>query len=213
MENNTGVKHDLLEIKPQVGVSGLWSLKSPYTSLVDPNVEYTCIAVNNISGMIAQGLDPKKDIYLANGDTEDNYLLDEQSNRCIIQLQSGSGTIVTVPNSAVNLIPQVNGINYISVVLGVSLSVIPDYLDLESLKTNISNLVLKSLGVKSTVFETIVGGNIIIDHDKHKLINDSRSAIVANSTNDLLENMNLKEENRQLRNKLTALEQYIKSTL
>jgi hypothetical protein len=211
--HNTGVKHDTTEVTPYVGMTGLWSLKTPYNNLIDTKVEYTCISVNNISGMIAQGLDPKKDIYIANGDTEANYLLDQQKNRCIIQLQSGTGVIVTVPNSALNKLPTADGVNYVSLVLGMSLSIIPDSLDLTSLKNKMSDLVLKEIGVKSTVFQSIMGGSIVLDHTKHKQIETARRAIVANNTNTLLQNEQLKEQVLFLSNKVTMLENYIKSNL
>lgn len=210
--HNTGVKHDTLEVTPYVGMTGLWSLKAPYSNLIDTKVEYTCISVNNISGMIAQGLDPKKDIYIASGDTEANFILDQQNNRCIVQLQAGTGVIVTVPNSALNKLPTADGVNYVSLVLGISLSIIPESLDLSTLKDKISQLVLKEIGVKSTVFQSIMGGSIVLDHSKHEQIETARAAIVANSSNTLLENEQLKTQVQALANKVTMLENYIKNS-
>jgi hypothetical protein len=211
INNNTGVKHDITEITPYVGMTGLYSLKQPYTTLIDSTIEYTCISVINISGFIAQGGDPLKDIYLANGDTEDNYNTDAAANRCIVILQSGKGNLVTVPNSALNKLPNADGINYSSIMLGVTLSIIPDYLDLTPIKDQIKDLIFKNLGVRSNVVSTIMGGSITIAHAKHDLIENARLVNVSNSKNPLIDNEDLKIQNQALLEKVQLLENYIKT--
>lgn len=211
INNNTGVKHDITEITPYVGMTGLYSLKQPYTALIDSTIEYTCISVINISGYIAQGGDALKDIYLANGDTEANYNVDALANKCIITLQSGKGNIVTIPNSALNKLPNADGVNYSSIMLGVTLSIIPDYLDLTPIKDQIKDLIFKNLGVRSNVISAIMGGSITIPHVKHDLIENARLVNVSNSKNPLIDNEDLKIQNQALLNKIQLLENFIKT--
>lgn len=211
--NNTGVKHDIEQLIPTIGTTGIYKLNEPYASKIDPNIEYTCISTVNLSGMIAMGLNPKADIYLANGDTEENYNIDLELNRVIITLQSGKGDIVSVPNSSLIGMPDSNGINYLNIVLGISLSIIPEYLDLTDIKNTIKNEVFNKLGVESDVYEAVVGGSIMITHDKHELIETSREFNINNSNNLILVNSQLVNQNTKLLEKITALETYIKSII
>lgn len=213
MENNTGVIHDTSEIVPYIGMTGLYALKAPYTSLIDESIEYTCIAVNTISSMLSDGLNPLADIYLANGDTQGNYDLDEENNRTIITLQSGVGGVIVIPNSALMLLPNSDGINYTSVVLGVSLSVIPDTLDLTDLKQNIGDLVFNKLGVRNTVFSTVMGGSIVVNHTRHAAIEAARLSNISSGSNALLNNIILQQTNADLVLKIQKLELFIKTRL
>ena len=159
--------NDPMEVVPTVGMSGLFSLKAPYTNLLRPQIEYTCIAVTNLQGAIANGQDPLNDVYLANGDTEANYEADLALNHCILTLQSGTGDQVVVPTSALNGLPIADGVRYMSSVLGISLSALPEDFDLTQLKTDISDLVFEAIGVRSTVYGSTVGGSLIVSHESH----------------------------------------------
>jgi hypothetical protein len=213
MQLNTGILHDNNLVVPTVGMTGLFNLKLPYANLIDPNIEYTCISVINLSGMIALGQTPKDDVYIIAGDTEDNYLLDLANNNCIITLQSGKGNIVSVPNSSLIKLPSADGVNYYSAVIGTSISIVPEYSNLELLQTEINDLVFKHLGVQSESFVSLISGSILIPHDKHTLLESTRLANIASSTNTILENESLKQSNRLLVAKVVMLENYIKTKL
>jgi hypothetical protein len=208
--SQTGIVIDKTEIVPRVGMTGLYSLKQPYTALIDPTIHYTCIGVTTISAMVAQGLDPLTDIYLLNEDTEENYKIDEDKNRTIIKLQSGSGNIVEIPTSCLNRLPDIDGVIYSNIMLGINLSILPNNVDLSNLKLEISDLVLKRIGVKSNVFETVIGGDKIISHTDHSTIESARlNKMTTNSNLSQLEQ--LKNQNSLLIAKLTQAENYIKN--
>lgn len=213
MENNTGILHDTSEIVPVIGMTGLYSLKSPYTDLINSDIEYTCVSVSSISGMLANGLNPLNEIYIANGDTEVNYNLDAENNRTIITLQSGIGDVVTVPNSALNKLPIADGVNYTSVMLGVMLSVIPDSLDLTTLEQEIKDLVLSKIGVNSTITSAVLGGSIVIPHDKHAIIEIARLGKIISGKNNLLDNIKLQDIVSKQAAKIALLEAFVKTKL
>jgi hypothetical protein len=210
MKHNTGINTDENEVIPTIGMTGLFNLKSPYTNLVDPNTEYTCIAVTTLSNMIADNLEPLISIYIANGDTQENYELDLSKNRCIITLQSGTGTKIVIPNSALIILPKANGIKYRAIMLGVNLSVIPEDTDLTQLSQQIKDTIFNQLGVNSQVTKTYLGGSLLIDYDKHLLIQASRNNNIDEGTNPLLENEELKDTNSKLLQKIQVLEEWIK---
>lgn len=202
--------YDPLEIVPTVGMAGLYSLKAPYNNLLREQIEYTCIAVTNLSGALAEGQDPLNDIYIANGDTEASYQDDLAKNHCIITLQSASGDLVVVPNSALNGLPNGDGVRYISAVMGISLSTLPEDFDLTQLKQDISDLVFDQIGVRSTVYATTIGGTIILSHATHEAIEAAREAnvVIAPSNAALVTQLQL--EKTKLQAQLTELENYIK---
>lgn len=211
--SSTGVNINPLEIKPYVGMTGFYSLKDPYSALVDSNVEYTCIGVSSISAAVAMGKDVKGDIYLYNKDTEANYLRDESLNVSLITLQSSIGTMVTVPSSALNMLPSGEGVLYNSVMLGVSLSVIPTNLNLSAISSQIEDTVFKHLGVKSSVTPVVMGAPISISLEKHTIIENARRVKIAEGINPILENDNLKIQNSKLAAKVGELEGYIKTKI
>lgn len=210
---STGIVRDAAEVVPFVGMAGRYSLKAPYTALVNPNVEYTCTGVISLVGAIAQGSDPWEEVYLPNGATEAAYALDKEKNHCLVTLQSGLGDVVVVPNSALMALPNADGIRYVNVMLGVSLSAIPEELDLTSLKVDVSDLVFHRLGVRSTVYPAVFGATALIDHDQHKAIEAARLVNIQSNLSTLTENEMLKVQNTALVAKVAMLEGYIKTTL
>lgn len=213
MSNSTGIKHDEIEFIPYVGMTGKYELKAPYTQLIDPNIEYTCVGVTNLSSYIAEGNDPENTIYLKHGDTSENFNIDLSKNRCLVTLQTGKGIKLLVPNSALGIVPNADGVRYVSVMLGVQLGVIPDYLDLTQIKQDVSDVIFKHLGVANKTFSTIMGGSLVVEHAKHLNLEAARKIIVSENSSPLLENLTLKDTNLLLNEKVTMLEKFIEDNI
>lgn len=211
--NSTGILHDINEFVPYVGMTGKYELRAPYTSLIDDTLEYTCISIINLSGYISQGHDPLNEIYLRNNDTENNFKLDLEKNRCLVTLQSGKGNKLIIPNSVISTLPNGDGVSYTSHMLGIRLGILPDYLDLTNIKSEISDIVYKHLGVNSEVFSTILGGSIVLTHDKHRLIDAARKVIVREAPTVELENIKLIADNKALSDKVKMLEKFIEDNI
>lgn len=195
--NGAGIVHDEMEIVPYVGMTGRFNLKAPYTALVNADTEYTCTGVVSLSGAIAQGEDLWTEVYEANGATQEAYAQDALSNHCVVTLQSGMGEIVRVPNSALMALPDADGIRYVNVMLGVSLSALPDSVNLSALQTEISDLVFHRLGVRSTVYPAVFGAPAVVSHDRHAAIEAARQVNITSS-------LSTRTENEVLRAQVTA---------
>ena len=204
---------DPTEIVPPVGMAGLYSLKAPYTALVRAQIEYSCTAVTSLMGAIAAGEDPLNDIYLANGDTEENFDTDLSLNRCLITLQSSLGDTVVFPSSAMNGLPSADGVRYVSAVLGISLSALPEDFDLTQLKADISDLVFENIGVRSTVYASTIGGTMILPHDTHEGIEAAREANVVIQPSNLARVRQLQIEKTALQAQLAQLESWVIANL
>ncbi len=206
-------QNDPLEVVPAVGMAGLYSLKAPYANLLRPQIEYTCTAVVNLQGAIADGQDPYTDVYKANGDTDENYEADLALNHCLITLQSGLGDVVIAPASAMNGLPIADGVRYMSAVLGISLSALPEDYDLTIIKQDISDLIFDKLGVRSTVYGSTVGGTMILSHAAHTAIEAARVANVQINVSDRAMVVQLQQEKTKLQAQLARLQAYIVQNL
>lgn len=204
---------DPSEIVPPVGMAGLYSLKAPYTALVREQIEYTCTKVTSLMGAIAAGEDPLNDVYKANGDTDASFEDDLSFNRCLITLQSALGDSVVFPSSAMNGLPTADGVRYISAVLGISLSALPEDFDLTQLKDDISDLVFETIGVRSTVYGSTIGGTMILAHDTHEGIESARQANVVLKPSNMARVRQLEIEKTALQAQLTQLQNWVIANL
>lgn len=204
---------DPSEIVPPVGMAGLYSLKAPYTALVREQIEYTCTKVTSLMGAIAAGEDPYADVYQPAGDTQENYDADLALNRCLITLQSSLGDSVVFPSSAMNGLPNADGVRYISAVLGVSLSALPEDFDLTDLKADISDMVFEKIGVRSTVYGSTIGGTMILSHDTHEGIEAARLANVVLVPSNMARVKQLELEKTALQAQLAQLQDWVIANL
>lgn len=213
MQQSTGVIHDNGIVVPQIGTTGLFFLRDPYNQLIDNTIEYTVISVVSLYGSISLGNTVKEDIYIVNGDTEENYNLDLSINNYILTLQSGTGDLIHIPNSSLISQPIANGIRYFSGVLCTTLSILPDNIDLEDMINEVNGVVYKHLGVSSESTISLVGGSIVISQEKHELIETNRLANIGSILNNNLNSINLTKLNNDLIRKVQMLENYIKTNI
>lgn len=198
---------------PKVGMSGLFSAIAPYDKLINPLLEYRCVAVTNISALIAAGQDPLTDVYLFSEDTEDNYNLDVSVDRALVTLQPGAGELVVVPSHKLSGLPVTDGVRYVNTYLGVSLSAIAETTDLNALNVAIGELIYDHLGIRPDIQAAVVGAPVIISHDDHKRIAQART-ITARAELSLRAKCEVLENtNSELKQKLELLETYIKNNV
>jgi hypothetical protein len=202
-----------LKYLPSLGMSGFYTLASPYSNLISSTTKYTCSGVVSINGEIASGTDVLNSVYIVNGDTEANYNNDLKNGVSLITITSGTGDVVTFPNSALLSVPLANGVIYRNTVLGISLSAVPDSLDLSVLQNDISNLVYDSLGVRSTTFATTVGSATILTEAQDAKVTAARSAAINDNSNLLYQNRLLLQQNQALQTQLDSLKAYVAATL
>jgi hypothetical protein len=56
-----------MSLTPPIGASGIFRLSSPYASLLQSNVSYTCDAVRKMADIIVLGIDPHAEYYAEHG--------------------------------------------------------------------------------------------------------------------------------------------------
>ena len=196
-----------------VGMKGTVIAAAPFDTQISPRQIHTCIGVETIDGLIAKGFEPYEDIYEPNGIDEDQFNLDSASGVRIITFQAATGEVIAVPELYIESIPDANGVPYRCIMLGISLSAIPDDLDLTDLKTEVGDLIFNHLGVRSEIKEVTYGEPVILSVTEHDAVEAARVNNVTNNVSSRLRANQLQSTVDSLTLKVQMLEQYIKDNL
>lgn len=200
-----------VQLIPDLGLAGVYTLKTPFAELMSPNVTYTCKGIRGLDDIVAEGLDPQEIYYTAHGIADSVYQSDLKDNVKIISLQSGVGNWLYVPSSYILAYPNNNGVKYYAVMLGVSLGALPENFNLSAYKELVSNLTIDSIGVTPTIKEVIISAATNVDYASHALIATSRANKITLIQSDAAKNAKLTADITVCRNKITELENYIKT--
>lgn len=198
---------------PDIGARGNYVLKVPYDTLLTPKTSYICQGVRRLEDLIANAEDPFALFYEPVGLTREIYNSDLANNASIVALQSGMGQWVYVPNTYLAMYPDMNGVVYRAIMLGISLGALPDTLSLEAVKTSVTNHIYDLLGVDSVVKEVIISTPSLIPKEDSDLIEAARLSKVSITMSDSAQLAKAKTELATARLQITKLEDYIKNTI
>lgn len=201
------------EYLPDIGSVGIFTLKAPYDVLIKQNVVYTCKAIRNLNDCIAEGLDPFSYYYESMGLTETDYETDLKNDVSIVSLQTKNGEWLYIPSNYIIKFPNMNGVVYRAIMLGISLGALPDTMKLDALKTSISNLVYDTIGITSVLKEVVISIPSIVSKENHDTIETARIAKTSITMSDTLKLSKVTQELNSARLKITELENYIKTKL
>lgn len=161
---------------PAVGTSGLFELSEPFDTLLIANTNYTCKSVRSLSEMNANNEDPLASIYRELGLTEDHYTADLRVDMRIVSLQAGNGHWVHVPVKYIKKYPDTNGVPYTTMGIAIELAAVPVGTSMDSLVTEIQDLIRGYLGVASAVRVVPTSYTRIVPDDEHRTIQQKRKA-------------------------------------
>lgn len=198
-----------LQFLPSIGMMGLWALKDPYGALVMPTTQYTCVKIQSLGASVNAGEDPLTNVYLISGATQADFDLDVAADAYLITIQSELGDLVVFPNSALISLPNTDGVLYRNLVLSISLSAISDHTDLTTLQQRVSDLVLNSVGVKSTTYITQVGGVSVLSSDQSAAMESARQLNITDAASPLYQLGVVTTQLTQAQQRIAALEHYI----
>lgn len=197
-------------ILPAIGSRGYYSLAAPFDALAANNVEYTCQAIRRINDYLANNEDVKATVYTAQGLDDATYEQDALENAYIVSLQSRQGHWLYVPYRYVLAYPSTNGVQYRSVMVGVSLPPLPASQDLTAVLTDVKAMIDAGLGVNCAVRLVETSKVMLIPHDVHMQKKIQRTMLSQGKVTLYSQNVALREENAALQAKLAQLEAYIK---
>ena len=196
-----------------VGMKGVVISTAPFDTVINPRLIHECIGVETINGLLAKGMEPFADIYEPNSIDEDTFNTHADSNVRIITFQSATGEIHSIPELYIEALPDANGVPYRCIMLGVSLSAIPDDMDITDLKTEVGDMIFDYLGVRSEIKEVAYGEPSILTQAEHAAVELARVANVTNNVSSRLKVVQLTATVDELTQKIQVLEDYIKANL
>ena len=201
------------EYLPDINSVGNFTLKAPYDVLIKNNVSYTCKAIRSLSDCVAEGLDPFGYYYESVGLSQIEYDIDLKNDVSIVSLQTKNGEWLYIPSNYIIRFPNMNGVVYRAIMLGISLGALPDTMKLDALKTSITNLVYDTIGVTSVVKEIVISIPAIVSKENHDVIETARLSKKSIIMSDTLKLNKATQDLAAARLKITELENYIKTKL
>lgn len=199
------------DVYPSVGMAGAFVCAPPFNNLINPQLRYECVAVEFLRGLVAEGQDPLEDIYIKYSLGIGQYQTDLERDIKILTLQAASGDIFKIPNSFILSLPDPNGVRYSLVMLGISLSAIPESVDLELIKNEVKELIFNRIGVRSEVKEMVYGASTLLTQSEHASIEAARLNNITNNNSNLKRVQELTLTVERLTQRLQMLESYIES--
>lgn len=193
-----------------VGMKGTVSASAPFNTVINPRHIQECVSVESIRGMLSQGVEVFDEIYAPVNLDESTFDQHVDDDVRIITFQSSSGDVYRIPEVYVNGLPYANGVPYRCIMLGISLSIVPDGMDLSSIKSEVAELVFDQLGVRSEVKEVVFGEPLMLTSSQHDAIETARVANIVNNPGSLLRIRQLQEIVDRQAQTIQVLENYIK---
>jgi hypothetical protein len=197
-------------IIPSVGMKGNFSATAPFSAMLNPQLMYQCIAVESINALIARGKNPIAEVYEVNGLGNTVWQIATINDYQIITLRASSGVLVNIPENYLLGLPDANGIKYSCMMLGISLSALPDSFDLSTVKQEVSDLIFARLGVRSEIKTMMYGTSNILSQTEASSVESARVANITNNNSNLSRVNMLVNQNAALLAKVAVLENYAK---
>lgn len=198
---------------PPIGTSGIFRLNAPFSVDLQTGMSYRCEAIRRVIDFVEVGLDVFEEIYLPKGLSRTQYEQDLANQVAIISLVASSGHFVMVPSTYILAYPDIGGVPYTVMVLGLELGAIPNYMDLTGLKMAVANLVRDTIGVTPQIREVAVSAVQKLSQSDHDVFENARSLAINNTQTDRAKALDYEARFNALQAQHTALQNYVKQNM
>lgn len=192
---------------PPLRAKGFYEVREPFS--VISSAVYECIALRSFDDFTERGEDPFKRFYESKGLSRSDYERDRAVNAHIVTLQSATSALVFIPDTYIEKMPDLSGVEYKRIVLSVLLGPLPDEVDLTHLKSSIATLTSDITGVEGHVLEHVVPFSGAITADQHETLELGRQAAIKNRTTDRARVIEQQQIIDAQRERIHALEQLL----
>lgn len=179
---------------PEINLKGIYLLKEPFNTAMLVNVPYTPVSVRSIPDLLSEGLDPFELYYNPAGLTKEVYDADVVAGVLIVSFRADDGNFVRVPNTYVTGQPNIGGVPYRTLLLGVPLAPLPDSYDLTFLLNRISDLVFDTIGVRASVIPVVASPPSVMSQSEHEATEAARKANISATKTDLAKYIETKKQ-------------------
>ena len=143
---------------PPLGLRGVFKLEQPLDSILNPNLTYTVFGIESINKLLTDGIDVKTIIYVNQGLTIDDYMVDLENNIPIVTLITEAKQLFYIPSRFIINMPEATGVIYKQKAILINIGYVSDDLDLDYVTTEVVDMVASQTGVKCDgSIETISG--------------------------------------------------------
>jgi len=185
---------------PSIGMTGVWTLKSPLESYLDDSIIYECKSIQYLKDMMDRKIDVYTDVYQILGLTQDDLDRDLSADVYIVTLL-GDGDIWThIPTSYIAVFPNANGIAYKQVTIGIGLPGLPHDTDYDTVIAEMSEMFTNMLGVEANISIIPVGSQYLVTEEAHDALMLDRRSLMEFKYTHRARIAQLEEENRLLTN-------------
>lgn len=150
---------------PTIGMYGVFTFKSPFNT-DDYLVPMKVIAIRSFRDMASENIDVLKMIYLKDGLTEDDYKRDKENEENIVIFVDNSNTYHRISTYYITNTPVSDGEVFSNVYVGFPLGYIPKGYNLDTLLSEMQDLLLKNLGIKTTPRVINSARDVVYDSSK-----------------------------------------------
>ncbi len=194
---------------PGIYARGAYTLSSPFT--IDTTKEYVCIAIRSFDEMAQQGVKVFETIYQPKNISQADYNAHKLQGVAIVALAPTDPTlpIVYVPDNYIASFPNMGTIPYSNLVISLKLGAMADYIGVDSLITQLQNVVSNVIGVTCEVAVHKLPSADAVTPDQHAAIEASREAAITLRTTDYVRNIELVNQATELNTKISMLEQIL----
>lgn len=200
---------------PSIGLKGLWTLRNPY--ICEPSIIYECIAVRTLADCYLQGDDAYRLFYKAVGLIDGvevngkifNFNEEAAQDPWIVTLRGSNGTVVYVPSNYIDLMPTKDHVPYTRVIMSVDLGAIPDSLSLDSIMTDVKEMVSARMGIKATIALHEGPADKQPTVSEHAVLEAARNGSVKKITNNYVDAMLYKQKSVRQRKHIEQMEQLL----
>lgn len=166
-------------VLPFIGESGVYTLISPFDTIIDTNARYTCQAIRTVNDYLSENKNVYEEVYKPVGISQELYDQDAKDNISIVTLQSNAGHWVTVPANYILKYPDTNGVPYSNRIMSFAFPGIPDseanVMSYEALAEEIKDIIKARTGITtSSSFRRVSRINYISQAD-HQVLTDQRN--------------------------------------
>ena len=201
---------------PVIGMTGKYNLRSPWRA--NELTTYECIAVRSFADCEARnelvysqyyeplGLVEGVDL----GGTQFSFNDEIAANANIITLRGADNTIIYVPDTFIETFPQEGTVAYSVVVLSALIGMMPTSVSLDSIVSDVSQLISSRIGTTTTVTINSTTSAAQPTQAEHEAMEAARLGAITNYSNLQTQLTKALNDNELLQQKVNALVNYIR---
>lgn len=155
---------------PPLRCSGIFTLIAPFVG--STTIVYTVDAIESLRELKKDGVDLYTRYYQPKGLATTDYTTDAGLDASIVTLRAGDGSVIEVPDTYIASYPGDSGVSHTRHIIVADLGLIPDYLPVEYITSDVKDVLTKNLGVISDVFMAEAPVTTLLTYDQH--VNNER---------------------------------------